>query len=92
MTIPNDLNITNRVLTLIGRSYQESVIRNFGQYKHHTFFSRNLLKYMLEKNSLEKIDTVNKIKIPLTKKFFSSKFDIFSLFTHTIIIVAQAKK
>jgi hypothetical protein len=47
---------------------------------------------MLEKNSLEKIDTVNKIKIPLTKKFFSSKFDIFSLFTHTIIIVAQAKK
>jgi SAM-dependent methyltransferase len=37
-TIQYDLKITTRLTALLGQSYQESVYRKYGQYKHHTFF------------------------------------------------------
>jgi SAM-dependent methyltransferase len=48
ITVPNDFNLANRFdVFLTGRSPQSRVYRERGQYKHHTLFSLELLRYML---------------------------------------------
>ena len=51
-TLPYDLNLFNRKTIFTGHSYQEFVYKKFGHYKHHTFFSEYLLKFMLNVSSL----------------------------------------
>ena len=48
-TIPNDFNIYSRLLIgLKGKSVQAGIYRRFKISKHHTFFSWELIKFMLE--------------------------------------------
>ncbi|MFX0197072.1 MAG: hypothetical protein ACFFCW_13175, partial [Candidatus Hodarchaeota archaeon] len=91
-TIPYDLKLSNRLRILLGRSYQESVYRRFRQHKHHTFFSKALLKYMLREASFN-IEEINfKSKIPLLQKKFITKYAISLPFSETMIIRARANK
>lgn len=47
LTIPSDVGLITRIKTLVGISHQEQVYRAYGYYKHHTFFSPGLIKFML---------------------------------------------
>jgi len=49
-TVPNNFNLRQRWrLVKSGKSIQSSVYKKLGQCKHHTFFSWDLLEYMLDK-------------------------------------------
>lgn len=49
-SVPNDFNIYNRTkIFLTGQSIQSKTYKDLGQCKHHTFFSWELLNYMLAK-------------------------------------------
>jgi SAM-dependent methyltransferase len=48
LAVPNDLTLKRRLAVFFtGRSPQSKIYRARGQYKHHTLFSLDLLKYML---------------------------------------------
>lgn len=48
LSVPNDFNIYSRAkIFLTGRSIQTDIYKELGQCKHHTFFSWDLLDYML---------------------------------------------
>jgi len=91
ITVPNDLHIVNRLRVLFGKSYQEPVLKKYGQYKHHTFFSKALLKYMLKINSFEIKEMVYKCRIPYIKNKFILRNIGSSLITDTMILVAKRK-
>lgn len=67
--IPNDLYISNRLNILFGESYQKSSYVRFHQYKHHTFFSQSLFKYMLQKNNLKIEKRFNICKLPKISRY-----------------------
>lgn len=53
MTVPNDFNLRKRFkIFRSGKSIQSGVYRKLGQCKHHTFFSWELLSYMLDESKL----------------------------------------
>lgn len=56
VTIPSDVGIVSRVKMLFGISHQEQMYRTSGFYKHHTFFSPSLIRYMLERAALREVD------------------------------------
>ncbi|MDO8336135.1 MAG: class I SAM-dependent methyltransferase [Candidatus Saccharibacteria bacterium] len=56
VTIPSDVGIISRLKMLFGISHQEQMYRTSGFYKHHTFFSPSLIRYMLTKAGLREID------------------------------------
>jgi len=87
-TIPHDLNYKIRIKTLLGQSHQESVYRKFGQYKHHTFFSEKLMRYMLEKNDLKISNIFYHGIIPIIGKPFITSSAFFRLFSTLMIIKA----
>ncbi|RLB05011.1 MAG: hypothetical protein DRG83_03535 [Deltaproteobacteria bacterium] len=91
-TIPYDLHLSNRIRILIGKSYQENVYKKYRQYKHHTFFSYGLLKYMLKEGSFDIREMLLKCRIPKMNKVFITKNRAFLLFGETICLVAQARK
>ena len=87
-TIPYDLNYKIRIRTLFGQSYQEGVYRKFGQFKHHTFFSEKLMRYMLEKNNLQ-ISNISYVGIiPIIRKPFITSSAFFRIFSTLMIIKA----
>ncbi len=87
-TIPHDLYWKNRVLPLLGRSFQEGVYRKYGQFKHHTFFSEKLLRFMLDEAGL-KIKSIKYLFTnPITKKKTYSNSKIFRIFSTLMIIQA----
>lgn len=49
-SIPSDVGIVTRLKILFGISYQEITYKKYGYHKHHTFFTLDLMRYMLEKN------------------------------------------
>ena len=73
---------------LMGHSYQESVYRKFGQYKHHTFFSLPLIKYMLNESSLKLEAIAFVIRLPKLKKEFITKNRALIGFAKTMAITA----
>lgn len=86
ITIPNDVGIVSRLKMLFGISHQEQMYRTSGFYKHHTFFTPCLIRFMLEKSGLhEKI--FYKILI-LGKKHFLIRF-LPSAFYNEMIIQAE---
>ncbi len=87
-TIPYDLNYKNRIRTLLGQSHQEPVYRTFGQFKHHTFFSESLMRYMLEKNGLKITDISYAGVIPITGRQFITSSPIFRIFSTLMLIKA----
>ena len=87
-TIPHDLNYKVRIKTLLGISYQEAVYRKFRQFKHHTFFSENLLRYMYETNNLKIEHITYLVKIPFLKIEFFTKIRLLRIFATLMIIKA----
>ena len=66
LTTPNDLNLRRRLfIFLFGRSPQSIVYKNFGQCKHHTIFSLDLLEYMLKEAGLNNYSVHSIIRIPI---------------------------
>jgi len=90
ITVPNDLHIANRLKILFGKSYQESVLKEYGQYKHHTFFSKGLLNFMLKKNSFKTQEMIYKCRIPYIEKKFIIKNISLPFFVDTFILVANS--
>jgi len=91
-TIPYDLHLSNRLRILIGKSYQENVYKRYKQYKHHTFFSLGLLKYMMKEASFDIEKNMLKCRIPLINKTFITTNSAFLIFGDTFILLARARK
>ena len=88
-SIPNDLHVSKRFLTLLGESYQHSAYKRSEAYKHHTFFSYNLLKFFFDKSDLSIIDLNRIIRIPLINKKFIIKSGSLDLFAMSYFGVAK---
>ncbi len=91
-TIPYELHLSNRLRILIGKSHQENVYKQYKQYKHHTFFSLGLLRYMMKEGSFDIKEILLKCRIPLIDKTFITKYMGLLIFGDTFILRAQAKK
>ncbi|MHC4271177.1 MAG: class I SAM-dependent methyltransferase [Planctomycetota bacterium] len=91
-TVPYDLNIATRLRIFLGHSYQENVYREYGQYKHHTFFSMSLMKYMLNEAGFEPQDIKYLIRIPKTQIQYVTKSRAMVYLANTMIIRATVKK
>lgn len=52
ITIPSDVGLVSRIKMLFGISHQEGMYMTSGFYKHHTFFTPRLIRYMLKKAGL----------------------------------------
>jgi SAM-dependent methyltransferase len=90
-TVPYDLNIATRLRIFFGHSYQENVYHEYGQYKHHTFFSIPLIKYMLDKASLQPKEIKYLIRIPKTQIQYITKNRAMIYFANTLIIRAASR-
>jgi len=90
ITIPNDVSVMVRLKTLMGISYQEVMYRRSGVYKHHTFFTLGLLKYMLCCSGFRLIKQTRITNIGRLAQI-SSPF-IPLLFTNELVVVAQRAK
>ena len=87
-TIPYDINYKTRIKTLLGQSYQEGVYRKFNQFKHHTFFSENLIRYMYKKNNLNISSISYVVIVPFIKKKVIVTSVLFRIFSHLMIVKA----
>jgi len=91
-TIPYDLNLKTRIKTLIGRSYQEGVYKKYKQFKHHSFFSENLMRFMYKSSGL-KIKSISYVLInPLNRKKIITSLKLFRIFSHLMIVKAEKIK
>lgn len=88
-SIPNDLHISKRILTLLGGSYQHSAYKKSGAYKHHTFFSLGLLRFFFDKSEFSIVDLNRKIRIPVINKRFFIKNGSLDLFAMSYFGVAK---
>lgn len=52
ITIPSDVGIVSRLKIVFGISHQEQMYQTSGFYKHHTFFTPRLIRFMLKKSGL----------------------------------------
>ena len=87
-TIPHDLNWRVRIKTFFGISYQEAVYRKYNQYKHHTFFSERLMRYMYERAGLKIVDMYY-VRGRKNKKI--SRNPIYNIFSTLMIVEAKKK-
>lgn len=72
LTTPNDFNIHQRVnIFLTGKSIQSKLYRIRGQCKHHTYFSLELLEYMLRKSHFFIDDFYAVWKLPMLHKYLN---------------------
>lgn len=53
ITIPSDVGLVSRIKMLFGISHQEQMYMTSGFYKHHTFFTPRLIRFMLAKANLQ---------------------------------------
>ena len=90
-TIPYDLNIKIRLRTLMGQSYQENVYKQFGQFKHHSFFSERLMRYMYKKSGLNIKEVYYLINSNFLGRKFIVKHPIFRVFSTLMIVRAEQK-
>lgn len=56
LTIPNDVGLVSRIKIIFGISHQEQMYMTSGFYKHHTFFTPRLIKFMLEKSGFQIVE------------------------------------
>jgi len=89
-TIPYDLYLGVRIRTLFGISYQEKNYRERGQQKHHTFFSKRLMDFMLREASFSVQESFLKLRFPFSRKYFIQKGLRFLMFGNTMIIRCKA--
>jgi 2-polyprenyl-3-methyl-5-hydroxy-6-metoxy-1,4-benzoquinol methylase len=86
ITIPSDVGLVSRIKILFGISHQEQMYTTSGFYKHHTFFTPRLIRFMLKKVNLD-IYSFKKILI-LGKKRYEVQF-LPSAFFNEMIIAAR---
>jgi methionine biosynthesis protein MetW len=68
LSTPNDFNLHSRWRIFIsGRSIQSDIYRSLGQCKHHTFFSWELLDYMLSQAGLVVDGCASVVRLPKTE-------------------------
>jgi len=89
-TIPYDLRISTRIRMLFGHSFQENIYRQYGQCKHHTFFSLPLMKYMFEEALMQIKDVRFVIRFPKTRKDFITKNRGLVYFARSAVINANS--
>ena len=88
-SIPNDLHLSKRLTVLFGQSFQQSYYEKLNIYKHHTFFSYDLLEFFLKTYNMELIEVFKTIRIPkLNYKFVTNK-NFFNLFAMSYFGIAQ---
>lgn len=56
ITIPSDVGLVSRIKMLFGISHQEGMYMTSGFYKHHTFFTPRLIRFMLKQAGLQVTD------------------------------------
>lgn len=88
-TIPNDVHYKTRLRVLFGQSFQESVYKKFGQYKHHSFFSERLVRYMYDKSGLNINKIAYVVKLPFMKHKFITSLKLLRLFSTLMIVRAN---
>ncbi len=93
LTVPNDFNFYNRLLIFLkGKSIQSGLYRRFKISKHHTFFSLELLEFMLNSNGLKYDFLFSVFFIPWSKyKRIVKNKKIGELFGKTFIVKACKK-
>lgn len=84
LSTPNDVGLITRLKILMGISHQEITYKKYGYYKHHTFFTLDLIKYMLRKNNLA-ISKIVKI-LNTGKKRFSFRYLPSFLYNELVIL------
>lgn len=92
-TVPNDFNLWSRArIFLTGRAVQSDVYRQFEQCKHHTFFSWELLSYMLNKVSLRPEAVRSICRVPRTSlETITQSRATASLFGRVFIVSATMR-
>lgn len=88
ITIPSDVGLVSRIKMLFGISHQEGMYMTSGFYKHHTFFTPRLIRFMLEKAGLHIAD-FRKILILGKKRYEVSILPSSAFFNEMVI---RAKK
>jgi 2-polyprenyl-3-methyl-5-hydroxy-6-metoxy-1,4-benzoquinol methylase len=66
-SIPSDVSLNNIIRIILGISYQEQMYRQSGFYKHHTFFTIDLMDFMLKKSHLKREETNKILILPNTR-------------------------
>lgn len=87
ITVPNDVGLVSRIKMLFGISHQERMYMTSGFYKHHTFFTPRLMRFMLYKAGFEIIESHNILNIG---KRYRIKF-LPSMFFNEMVIQAKKK-
>jgi len=88
-SIPNDTHLMNRLRLCFGHSPQERTYQTLGQCKHHTFFSKSLITYMINNANLSKCDVRYILRIPKTNYRCAIKRNWLNLFTYSMVIAAK---
>lgn len=86
ITIPSDVGIVSRIKMLFGISHQEQMYMTSGFYKHHTFFTPRLIRFMLKKSGFH-IEEFHKILILGKNRYQVNLFP--SAFFNEMIIRAK---
>lgn len=90
-TVPYNLNLVARLKILLGHSYQEVAYRERKHYKHHTFFSLSLLRYMLSEAGFKIRNIKYAVRIPKLIRYIT-KCRAMIYFADTMIIRATVRK
>lgn len=88
ITIPSDVGLVSRVKMLFGISHQEGMYMTSGFYKHHTFFTPRLIRFMLKKVGLS-VEDFSKILILGKKRYMVNILPSSAFFNEMVI---RAKK
>lgn len=91
-TIPHDVHWKVRIKTLFGYSFQEGVYKKSGQFKHHTFFSENLMRYMYENANFDISKLLYLYLNPLNGNKAHSNNKLFRILSTLMIVCAINKK
>ncbi len=91
LTTPNEMWLPARVNALFGRSPQSSVYRKFGQCKHHTMMSLELLEYFIKTAGLKIVYFESICLIPKTKIEFMTHSKLAASLVGRVFIVKLVK-
>ena len=91
LNVPNDFNIYSRIkIFLTGHSVQTDIYRELRQCKHHTFFSWDLLNYMLHQTKFSIDCYYSKLRFPKVKrKIITQKKILGKMFGQLFIVCAH---
>ena len=93
MSVPNNFTLRKRRrIFLSGRSVQSNIYRKSRQCKHHTFFSWELLEYMLKESGLSVGRYFSVWRIPWTKQERTTSNKILGRLFGRIFVISVRKR